>query len=73
MPATSKSSLPAPRNNWEEINAKRADRKAAFIRDAALAIFPHELETTYKYKEAAEQAVRSAEALAAELVENGYL
>ena len=35
MPATSKSSLPAPRNNWVEINAKRADRKVAFIRETA--------------------------------------
>lgn len=73
MPATTIASLPAPCNYEVKINAKRADRKAAFIRDAALAIFPHELATTYKYKEAAEQAVRSAEALAAELEKNGYL
>jgi hypothetical protein len=67
--ASALTNLPAPGS----AGAKKADRKAAFIRDAALAIFPHELATTYKYKEAAEQSVRSAEALAAELEKNGYL
>lgn len=71
MPATSKSSLPAPRNNWEEINAKRADRKAAFIRDAAARIVAADLQRDKSTL--LEQDVDVAEMLADILTERGYL
>lgn len=73
MSATSKSSLPAPRNNWVEINAKRADRKAAFIRETAARFYAALIASGRSIAEGAELPISCAEDLAHALENKGYL
>jgi len=73
MPATGKSSLPAPHNYEEESRAKRAERKAAFIRETSRQIYINLLNKTAEYKTAAGVAAICAGTLAKELEERGYL
>ena len=70
MPATGKSSLPAPHNYEEESRAKRAERKAAFIRETALRFATADFtRDKVMYPTIIDCAVRFANALE----EKGYL
>lgn len=67
MPATGKSSLPFPHNYEEEIRDKRAERKAAFIRETAVRFATARDNLMYS------KVVDDAEMLAKELEDRGYL
>lgn len=74
MPATSKSSLPVPRNVEEEISAKRAEMKAAFIRETSAKVLVELMAINPKSPAiSAVISVDAAELLAKTLENKGYL
>lgn len=74
MSATSKSSLPAPRNYEEETSAKRAEMKAAFIRETSAKVLVEMIAINPRSPSiSAVISVDAAELLAKTLANKGYL